>query len=124
MTQYLFLCCGRAEDSIEAELSLLVLPHVFQGQLVRDDESLLLAPASLELQHGPYSRVHTDLALHVLHLVEVLLAHDALILQAACPNAQNLIAHCSPALLGAAVGEQLQTASHILFCKHALDQQQ
>ncbi len=82
---YLVLGCRRAEDSIEAELSLLVLPHVLQGELIRDDEGLLLASAPLKLQHGPHTRIHPDLALHVLHHVEVLLAHDALILHAVFP---------------------------------------
>ena len=78
---YLVLGSGSAEDGVEAVLSLLVLPHVLQGELVRDDEGLLLAPAPLKLQHGAHPGVHPDLALHVLHHVEVLLAHDALVLQ-------------------------------------------
>ena len=78
--RHLLLRSGRAEDSIKAVLSLLVLPHVLQGQLVRDDERLLLAPAPLKLQHRSHTRIDTDLALHVLHHVEVFLAHDALIL--------------------------------------------
>lgn len=80
--KHLFLGAGGLKHRVERVLAwlALLLPGVAEGELIVEDERRLLALALLEGQHGPRAAVHPDLALHVLHHVEVLLAHHVLVL--------------------------------------------
>mmetsp|Transcript_14102 Transcript_14102/g.44913 ORF Transcript_14102/g.44913 Transcript_14102/m.44913 type:complete len:237 (-) Transcript_14102:2274-2984(-) len=80
--EHRFLGGVAREDSIElvAARLLLVLPRMLESEIVGDSEHIFLVLVQLLHRHGARARVDADLALHVLHLVEVTLPQGLLLL--------------------------------------------
>ncbi len=76
--KYLCLRSSRHKDLIKCILPrlLLILPHVLDTPVIGDLEGKGLPLVLLKLKQGPYSAVHSDLALDILQGIEQALALD------------------------------------------------